>query len=52
MRPPHPPSAPSPPAKNRGGRRTLDERKWYEVQGRLSAERNGKWLKETVRDAV
>ncbi len=51
MRPPHPPSAPSPPAKNRGGRRTLDERKWYEVQGRLSAERNGKGLKETVRDA-
>src|SRR5229473_3526460 len=26
VRPPHPPPAPSPPAKNRGGRRALDER--------------------------
>src|SRR5882672_3528761 len=32
IRPPHPPSAPSPPAKNRGGRRTLDERACQRVQ--------------------
>jgi hypothetical protein len=31
-RPPHPPSAPSPPAKNRGGRRTLDKRAWQRIQ--------------------
>ncbi len=30
-RPPHPPSAPSPPAKNRVGRRALDETAWREV---------------------
>ena len=32
MRPPHPPSAPSPPARNRGGRRTLDEMESRGVQ--------------------
>ena len=31
IRPPHPASPPSPPAKNRGGRRTLDERSWQTI---------------------
>jgi prolipoprotein diacylglyceryltransferase len=31
-RPPHPAPPPSPPAKNRGGRRTLDERTWQWTQ--------------------
>jgi len=31
-RPPHPASPPSPPAKNRGGRRTLDERARQRIQ--------------------
>ena len=42
--------SPSPPAKNRGGRRTLDETKWYAVQGQPSAERNDRVLKQMVRD--
>jgi hypothetical protein len=31
-RPPHPASPPSPPARSRGGRRTLDERAWQSIQ--------------------
>ena len=44
MRPPHPPSAPSPPAKNRGGRRALDEKVWQEVQADRESPKHYKTL--------
>src|SRR5216684_6112487 len=36
-RPPHPPSAPSPPARNRGGRRALDEGSGKALEGTIQA---------------
>jgi hypothetical protein len=49
--PPHPASPPSPPAKNRGGRRTLDERAWQRTQA--DREKCGlvdQWIRKSDRE--